>query len=308
MSVVTSLLQDIKSHVRPELYIRLQNEVNSFMANKGDKHVLLKTLKRVREELLIPRGISKKTSPVVIPIEDRPLFHFRSEPTEPGFLNSYYDIQGPAEHFRPDDPMERKGRTVKPVYLDSFEEFTHFDDGLITIGMDVAREGDDKTVLTVRHDAHVLDIQSFWREDTNETTGHLVDVVHEYRPDEVILDGTGGYGLSVYDKAIALGLDDLCEITVVKFNATPRDITLGMLNQRSEFHWLLRERFRAGLITLPYHIELLEELAWLKYSHRMGDLLMIQPKTEFKKMNKRSPDHADSLGLAFYNKGSLEVY
>ena len=233
-----------------------------------------------------------------------------SEPTEDGFVNSFHDIinQKGVEIYRPNNPLEQKGRVVAPLFLEAYPDFI-LEDGYRVLAVDVADMGDDKSVILARVGIHVTDIQGYYKQDTNATTGRVMDAINEHKPDEIIVDTTGGWGAGVYNNLVLLEIEELCILTQVKFNQKPRDDRFNVRNARAEIFMLLQERFREGRITIPRHKELIEELSWIKYKPNMATgQFEIVPKEICKRENKRSPDHADALGLAFYTHPGLEVF
>lgn len=71
------------------------------------------------------------------------------------------------------------------------------------------------------------------------------------------------------------------------------------VNLRAEGYWLLRERFREGLIDLdPKDEDLAAQLSAIRYK-RSGGRIQIESKEEMRKRGVSSPDDADAVMLAF---------
>jgi hypothetical protein len=250
---------------------------------------------RIGSDFIIPLNV----------IEEEPIpFALTDEPTEEGFYNTHHDIISPVETYRPDDPLEQRGRLYRPLYLDRYPDFLFNE--YKTLGVDAAGSGADQAVLLNQHGGHVTDIQGYYKQDV---TGEVINNINEHNPQEIIIDMTGGWGADLYKGLIDMELDALCVITAVHFNQAPRDETLNAANARAEMYLNLQRLFRFGMITLPPHKKLVEELTWIKYHPSPVDgKLRIEEKIKCKKRNKRSPDYADALALAFYFSGGLELY
>lgn len=315
------LLNQMKGRVPSALYEELEYQIGRYERDRDVKPVVdalfRDALVFLREEANSPmvRKEQNKTG-IVYRINDLSddqyeSFGLLSEPTEEGFSSSYHDVindRGGVEIYRPENPLEQKGRACKPLFLDAYPDFV-LEDGYRTLGVDVASMGDDKTVIIARVGIHCTDVQSFYKQDTNETTGRVMDAISEHRPNEVVIDTTGGWGDAVYHNLVSLDIEELCILTPIHFNQRPRFERFNTPNARAEMYFLLAERFREGRITLPRHKELIEQLAWIKYRPNPATgQFIIQPKEICKKDNKVSPDAADALALAFYTHPGLEVY
>jgi|GEM_PF-6856086 len=304
-------LQNIKGSIPRSLYQELEYCVGAYANGKMTKEAYTAVLDDVKYELeqrkLMPAVMNRKTSlGTAYEINKEAGFNLLSEPTEGEFVETYHDLQT-EEPFRADNPLEQKGRVVAPLYLDRWRSLL-IDKPLKTLGLDVAREGDDKSAITILYGGHVLDIQAYWHSDIAETTGRVIACIEEHRPDEVIIDCTGGYGCGCADSLKSLGVDKITTITEVQFHALPRSSVYGVADARTEMAWLLAQKLRKGLITLPYHQALIEELSWLRFKYRLDGKLVLMEKKEMKKLHKRSPDHADSLMLANYPMGGMAIY
>jgi hypothetical protein len=316
--VVQDLVKELFGKISPSLLEEFKFQCNSIRAGKAKKVVVAAVIRDViaelesRKVIASSRIVNTKAGKALYLNEDAyseivsEPFTLFSEPTEPGFANNYHDLPD-AEIFRAEDPLEQKGRLFKPIFLDDFTEFLLGE--VIKCGScDTAQFGNDKSVLTLQHGGHILDIQSFFKQDINETTGRAVAMIEEYRPDEFCIDVTGGWGAGVYNALIALDMESIVTLTPVSFATLPRDDKYLAANARAEMYLILQERFRLGTITLPKHRELIEELSWIKYRFQNDSKIFIEAKAECRKRNKRSPDHADSCAMSFYYQGNIEVY
>ena len=207
-----------------------------------------------------------------------------------------------------EDPILQDGRLQPPVRLENHLELLQ-DDLKKVAGVDVANEGDDISIIIVRHGPHVIDVQRYPTQDVMEMCGYIIRTIDEFDLDEVVIDCTGGWGAGIYARLLEQGIDSRVNITEVKGNQKPRNDTLRALNARAEMFLLLQRRFKEGKISLPMDKELYKALASIRYKISSdGGLFRIVPKTEIKKKIGRSPDEADALALAFYDLPAFEVY
>lgn len=227
--------------------------------------------------------------------------------TLPIQIESFHDVVSEFDQYNVEDFIEGKGRALEPIYLDDWPEILIGDRKKI-LAVDIARYGDAKTVILVMHGGHVIDIQSSVKQDFDSTAGFVWNAIQEHSPDEVVIDGTGGWGPGVSDRLVAMGVEDICPITLVLFNQKPREELLRPLNARAEMYLIVRDKLKRGEITLPPHAELGEELAWTRYKFTSDDKIRIIAKEEIQKTRGRSPDFADALALACYGQASLEIY
>lgn len=166
----------------------------------------------------------------------------------------------------------------------------------LSVGVDVARYGDDKTVITPRRGGIVEKQQVYGKIDTNETTGH----VKMLPPAEFIGVDEDGIGGAVVDN---LRHDRVDNVVGIVNNATARKDATGLkfVNLRSQLWWNMAEKFKTGQIYIPpTATELAAELSAVRYEiTRQG--IAVETKEQIKKRIKRSPDHADSLMYSFGN-------
>ena len=159
------------------------------------------------------------------------------------------------------------------------------------LGVDVARFGDDATVVFPRQGMIAFPPHQMRNATTTNIAGYTGNKYKQWDADAIMVDGTGGYGAGVIDQ-----LNDLkYPVTEVQFAGKPIDPKFG--NKRAEMWWLMCEwvRERGALPNVP---ELLAELTVPMYFFR-GDKIFIEDKDQVKARLGRSPDFADALGLTF---------
>lgn len=177
------------------------------------------------------------------------------------------------------------------------------------IGVDVARFGDDETVIAPRRGRRLLYLRCYRKQDTMQTTGRVIDVEADLMPElheplpgveyerPLVKVDSVGVGAGVYDR-----LNEL-ERNVMGFDAgrapmNPRkfaDIT-------SEWWWHLRELLRPSnrrSIALPRDGKLLGDLTGRKWKITSDNRIKVEPKEEYKKRLGRSPDRGDAVVNAY---------
>lgn len=177
-------------------------------------------------------------------------------------------------------------------------------EGDLVIGVDVARFGNDETVIQPRMGKTALAFKNYRKADLMTTVGRIVHMTQELMKKyscgraTVNVDDTG-IGGGVTDRLREVFHEKNLFVTVNGCNngAKPRDSHYA--NWGTESYFALRDRFQAGEIILPRDDELTAQLTTRKYQLSSSDKLTLERKDEYKKRIGRSPDRADALVLAF---------
>ena len=166
-------------------------------------------------------------------------------------------------------------------------------DDEVVLGVDVARFGDDRSVILRRRGHQVEDIQAFRRIDNMDLAARVAADIRRHQPRQTCVDGAG-LGAGVVDRLRQLGFG----VHDIHGASAPRQKG-NLLNLRAEGYTRLRDLFAAGRIAIPPDPQLLGELASLRYKFTEGELYRIERKEDMKKRGLPSPDKADALMLAF---------
>lgn len=161
----------------------------------------------------------------------------------------------------------------------------------VALGVDVARQGDDETVLAVRQGLYVHPLRPLRVPDATLVAAHVAQVQDTEHADVVCVDGTGGYGAGVVDCLRQVGRHPV-EVQFAGKADDPR-----FANKRSEMAWAVRAHLRSGG-ALPKDEALKEEMLAQTYAFK-GDKFQLCSKDEVKDAIGRSPDRFDALGLTF---------
>ena len=177
----------------------------------------------------------------------------------------------------------------------------------LLIGVDVARFGDDDTVIYPRvgYDARSWPAKRFNGLDTVQVVGKVIDTIREFQVlgKQVVglfIDG-GGLGGGVVDQLRHLGYNP---IEVQFGNKAIDGITY---RYRGDEMW---GRMRDGMdkLCLPNDVDLKAQLTQREYGYTLsGNKIHLETKTEMKKRGLQSPDIADALALTFSEDPAVVV-
>jgi hypothetical protein len=170
-----------------------------------------------------------------------------------------------------------------------------------TVGVDVARTGEDRTVLAVRNGPVITELRRFSKEDTMATTGRVKGILDADDSRIAVVDVIG-IGSGVVDRLREQ------HARVVAFNAArgskAKDSTreFGFSNRRSEAWWTLRQALDPSAspdICLPDDEMLLGDLTAPQWAVTSGGRIQVELKEEIKKRIGRSTDDGDAVVQAF---------
>ena len=163
----------------------------------------------------------------------------------------------------------------------------------VVIAVDVARFGDDSSVILRRRGDRVEDIQALQHQDTMRLASRVAAAISQHNPACVFIDEIG-VGSGVVDRLRQLG-HPVHGVNVARKARNDKKF----VNLRAEGYSRLRDRFVSGRIYIPDDRQLIAELSSLRYSYDSYDRLKIESKDEIRKRGLPSPDKADALMLAF---------
>lgn len=171
----------------------------------------------------------------------------------------------------------------------------------LVLGVDVARFGDDLSVIWPRRGRDARSILPIFGQGwaTTELTREVVRLYNEHSAAAVMIDGTG-VGGGVVDQCRALGLN----VYDVQFGARPDNLpgaTAKYANKRAEIWGHLREWMNTGMI--PDRIagrSMIDEFSAPEYMLTLaGDAIQLEAKSLIKSRLGWSPDFADALACTF---------
>ena len=159
------------------------------------------------------------------------------------------------------------------------------------LGVDVARQGDDSSVVCLRQGLVAFPMREMRIPDTMLVAGQVAQEINKHQTDAVFVDGSGGYGAGVVDALRQTGYTP----TEVQFAGKALDIRY--FNKRSEMWFEMVNWIKQGGV-IPDDKELIEELCAATYTYQ-GDKFRLCAKDDIKEIIGRSPDKADALALTF---------
>jgi len=170
------------------------------------------------------------------------------------------------------------------------EELT---DAISIMGVDVARFGDDDTIITHRRGLACYPQIKLHGLNTMEVASAVASHYWRIKPDAIIVDA-GAMGAGVIDRLRQMGMPNVFEIN---FGGSAIDST-RYANIRAEMYFKVLAWLKAGGC-IPNDTDLKSELTVTEYKYTQAGKIILQPKEEIKELTGRSPDRADSLALTF---------
>ena len=162
----------------------------------------------------------------------------------------------------------------------------------LIFGLDVARFGDDRTVMAIRRGA-VLENLLIWRNrDLMFTASEVSEALNRHRPQAVFIDSVG-LGAGVVDRLRQLGHK------VVGVNSGTRALRPEhYANLKAEMWDKMRQWLTEGA-AIPNRQDLKTDLLAPAYSFDLNGKLKIESKDDLKGRGLASTDCADALALTF---------
>ena len=180
----------------------------------------------------------------------------------------------------------------------AFRKERYFDAGASVIwALDVAREGDDESVLCKRQGDSVEALKPYRIASTSELAREIYGE-HEradLKPHAIYVD-TIGVGAGVFDTLCDLGLRGIVREAKGSFKASDER---KYANKRAEMYFNLREKL--PLLAIAPDEELKRQLQTVSFFFDKKERYLLMPKESIKKEYGRSPDRADALAMSFFD-------
>ena len=163
----------------------------------------------------------------------------------------------------------------------------------LVMGVDVARFGDDQSVIYLRQgrDAESQGLYTYRGVDTMTLASEVARIAAEKKPDAIFIDG-GGVGGGVIDRCRQLALE------VIEINFGSKATQRGYANMRAQMWGNMRDALRDG-VRLPDSDDLRVDLTGLEYGYNLRNDIQLEKKEDAKKRGLTSPDLADALALTY---------
>jgi len=184
------------------------------------------------------------------------------------------------------DVSKAMERTIEPI-------------GVIEVGVDVARFGDDRTVMYKRHGLKVLDYRVYKKIPVDKTVAHAIEFINQDKTIAIKVDDTG-VGGGVTDMLAAGGYN----VIPVNFGGTPNDHHKYDMVASEMWFDFAESIDKMDLID---DSELKAELTGRLWDVNKKGQRCIESKKRYKDRAGKSPDLADALLLCFYTPKKREV-
>jgi len=187
------------------------------------------------------------------------------------------------------------------VYMGEVEAGTETLPPLNKIGLDVARSGEDATVLAARHDRIITEVRRWSLASTMKTARNAMNYLNKFNHNYACIDVIGiGAGVVDYMRENGFNID--------AFNGSEKSVhtdvsgEIEFANRRAASWWTMRELLdpiNGAEIMLPDDDMLIGDLVAPKWHMTRGGRIQIEDKKEVKKRIGRSPDTGDAVVLAY---------
>jgi hypothetical protein len=166
-------------------------------------------------------------------------------------------------------------------------------------GGDVARMGDDKSVVYRNRGGQLRKIWEGFKMTTMETTGNFKKLIDEHNGMVPMWVDMNGLGAGVYDRMVEM------ELPVYPFNGGEKaSDTAKYKNKRAEAYWTIRELMEDDLIDIdPDDLDIQAQLGSILWKNDSAGRIQIEAKEEIKKRLKVSPDYADAAVMTVLEGG-----
>jgi len=208
-----------------------------------------------------------------------------------GRMRSVYTIGEWGDISDPDQviPFELilKAYEIKPI------------DGARSLGVDVARYGDDKTILLEFNGNHIQAIDEY-EEIPIDRTADLVlikMVNNRINADSVGIDGVGlGAGVVDILKRKRFNVQDI----IAGASPIPDDSNFSYYDLRAQMWWNARIELENGNISLMKDIKLVGDLTSPRYTIERDKKIRVESKQDIKARIGRSTDRGDAFVQALF--------
>lgn len=191
----------------------------------------------------------------------------------------------------------------------------------IDIGVDVARYGDDQTIICSLFDKKqqqkLIEIN---HNDTMQVTGNIVQIVERYRKQYIgvqihVKIDCDGLGVGVYDRLKEIKKEkNWTTVTLYEchFGASggknKQEEPVEFSNSTGLMWGLIREKLKRNELELYYNDKQITQISNRRYRINSDGKIELEKKDEMKKRGLTSPDMADALALSLYEPKTNGAY
>ena len=178
---------------------------------------------------------------------------------------------------------------------------TWADSDRCTMAVDVARFGDDESVIGIRRGNSVSMMEKMNNVDVYALSKACKAIAEREKPETIKVDVVG-IGAGVADNLRGWGFDNVIDYIAQERPWSPEK----HVNRRTESWYNLREKFRKDLINIPQDETLVGQLSSPKYRFDSAGRYVLESKEDMKKRGLTSPDRADVLSMLFESDDTYE--
>ena len=181
------------------------------------------------------------------------------------------------------------------------------------LSIDVARGGDDQTILCKRYGSWCDELIKVKGTDTktgNEVLALVVMTLSQEEKDTLITIDLTGVGSAPHDTLIDAGYSVEGFVSSSKSSFTDASGKLGFINRRAEAWWLFKEAIEDpnSEIALPRDNEILADLTSPTWTvSGLNSKIKIESKDDIKKRLGRSTDCGDAIVMSFNSDARAET-
>jgi len=169
------------------------------------------------------------------------------------------------------------------------------------IGVDVAREGRDSSIIAVRQGDRIMAVLKFKSQDGHQLAQEIIKVADKFKTKYIFID------------AIGVGSSPIDFLKYYKYPCRPvysgaaAENKLLYANKRAEMWFRIKEAMENGL-QIDNDEELVLQLQVQTYDYRLSNQILLKSKDDMKKEGVGSPDKGDAIALTYsYLFNTLDV-
>lgn len=191
--------------------------------------------------------------------------------------------------------------------------------GSIAFGVDVARFGDDETVIAENIDGNIKLPVKRHGQNLMETVGDIVRLYNQtiqkyprYKGQIIVVIDDTGLGGGVTDRLNELKAQgNIPRMTIIAANFGEKipdeDAALYYANLPTYMWSLVKDLLNENLLKLPNDSDLVAQLSTRKYKMHSTGKIVLESKDEIKKRGLPSPDDGDAVALSCYRKKMYNI-
>ncbi len=162
------------------------------------------------------------------------------------------------------------------------------------LGVDVARFGQDQTVLCLRQGRKVFPLEKYRGWSIDKTADYVFDFIQREHIDATVVD-SAGLGAGVFDNLNRMGVSHLYEHN----GGTKPFDAMRYYNRRAEVWGLMREAVIANLDLPGDDVELADDLVGPTFGLSALQQIQLEKKDDMRRRGLNSPDCGDALSQTF---------